>query len=149
MEQIQQDVTPLEIGHVAIVVRDREKAIQQLQSLSGIGPFRLFDSDHPEGMVRGKRTYYKGKIAYAQAGAIEIELIEPGEGESIWWEFLRAKGEGVHHLGMHVSDLDKELARFEKMGIGVLQYGETAHIRIAYMDTEGIAGVILELLQSR
>lgn len=138
-----------EVKHVCMVVRNLEKAMEQLRSLWNIGPFRFIDSDHPEGIVHGKRTHYKGKLAFAQAGPIEIELIEPTEGESIWWEFLRTKGEGVHHLGVFVPDLDKELASYKEKGIRVLQSGETKDIKLAYMDTEAVAGVVVELLQKK
>jgi len=139
----------LDIKHVCLVVRDLEKAMEQLRSLWDIGPFRFIDSDHPEGIVRGKNIHYTGKLAFAKAGDIEIELIEPREGDGIWWEFLRNKGEGVHHFGIFVPNLDKELARFKEKGIRVLQSGESEHVKLAYMDTEGMLGVVIELLQNK
>jgi methylmalonyl-CoA/ethylmalonyl-CoA epimerase len=148
MKRIQKEVTPLKISQFGIVVKDREKSMQQIRSLLGItGPFRLLDLDQPEAIVHGKKTPCKAKLAFAQVGPIEIELIEPGEGESIWSEFLHAKGEGVQHLGIFVSDLNKELAKFMEMGVGVLQSGESEHVKFAYLDTEGIVGVVIELLQ--
>jgi len=149
MEHPQSDLIPFEIRQVGIVVRDREKAMQQLRSLLGIGPFRLLNLDQPEAIVHGKRINCTAKLAFALAGPIEIELIELGEGESIWLEFLRTKGEGVQHLGIFVSDLGKELSRFTEMDIGTLQSGEDKYVRFAYMDTEGIAGVVIELIQRK
>jgi len=139
----------LDIRHVCFVVKNLEDAVATFCSLWDIGPFRFLDSDHPEGIVYGKNVHYKGKLAFAEAGDIEIELIEPTEGESIWMEHLREKGEGVHHLAVSVTNLGKEVARLKKAGIGVLQSGETEHIKLAYMDTEGILGVIIELLQNK
>ncbi len=139
----------LDIKQVCIVVKNLEKAMEKLRSIGEMGPFRFIDLDLPEGIVHGEKTHYKGKLAFAQVGPIGIELIEPTEGESIWWEFLLKKGEGVHHFGIFVADLDKELARFKEMGIGVLQSGETERTKFAYVDTEGIAGVIFELLQNK
>lgn len=139
----------LQIAHVCIVVSDLEAAMERFRSLWAIGPFRVFDSEHPTGTVHGKETRYKGKIAFAQAGPIEIELIQPGEGESIWWEFLRRKGEGVHHVGVFVPDLHEELLQYQKKGIGPLQTGETERVKLAYLDTERIAGMIVELLERK
>jgi len=149
MKNPQSGPVPLEVQQVGIVVRDREETMRQFRSLLGIGPFRVFNLDQPEAIVHGKRIHCGAKLAFAPAGPIEIELIEPGEGESIWSEFLGTKGEGVHHLGIWVSDLDKELSRFTEMGIGTLQSGEDEHVRFAYMDTEGVVGVIIELLQNK
>ncbi len=139
----------LDIQHVCFVVGDLEKAMERFRSYWGISPFRLLDSDHPEGIVHGENTPYKGKLAFAQAGPIEIELIEPTEGESIWREFLRTQGEGLHHLGVFVSNLDQELAMYRDKGIGVLMKGETDHVKLAYMDTRATAGVIVEILQKK
>ena len=95
------------------------------------------------------RSQPRANLAFAQLGSVELELIEPGEGENIYWEFLRAKGEGVHHFGLFVSDIDRELAKFRERGIEVLQSGNTPDARYAYMDTESLAGIILELLQRK
>ena len=147
MKDTQRDITPLEVTQIGIIVRDREKTMQQIRSLLGVDSFRLLDLDQPEAIVRGKKTHCGAKLAFAQVGPIEVELIEPGEGESVWSEFLRTKGEGVQHLGIFVSDLDKELARFMEMGIEPLQSGGDEYVRFAYLDTEGIVGVVIELLQ--
>ena len=75
--------------------------------------------------------------------------IEPGEGESIWREFLNTRGESVHHLGVFVSDLDKEITNYQKNGIGILQTGENERVKLAYMDTEKISGIIVELIEKK
>jgi methylmalonyl-CoA/ethylmalonyl-CoA epimerase len=145
VKQAQRDITPFEVRQVGIVVKDMEKTMQQIRSILGIGPFKLIPG--PEAIINGKKVDCKAKLAFAQSGPIEIELIEPVKGESTWMEFLRAKGEGVHHFGIFVPDIDKELARYIKMGVGVLQSGEDEEVKYAYMDTAGITGVIIELLQ--
>jgi methylmalonyl-CoA/ethylmalonyl-CoA epimerase len=147
MKQNQGNIKPLEITQVGIVVRNRENAMQRIRSLLGIDTFRLLDLDQPEAIVHGKKTPCGAKLAFARVGPVEIELIEPGEDASIWSEFLRAKGEGVQHLGIFVSDLNKELARFKETGIGELQSGGTENVRFVYLDTEGTIGVIIELLE--
>ena len=123
--------------------------MRYLTSLWNLGPFRFQENELADAILRGKQAPLRAKLAFAQAGPVELELIEPGEGENIYWEFLRAKGEGVHHFGVHVSDIQSELARFKKRGIEVLQSGNTPHHSLAYMDTEGIAGVIVELMQRK
>jgi hypothetical protein len=143
------DKKSLEIVQVCIVVRDLEKTIKQLNSLWNVGPFRFLDMDLPDATLRGKKTRLRAKLAFAQVGPVELELIQPGEGESTYSEFLRDKGEGVHHLKIPVSDIKSEVDRLEKRGIEVLQSGNTPDVSFAYMDTEGIAGVILEVLQSK
>lgn len=149
MGQIQPLMDHLEIDQVAIVVRDIEKAVKHLSSLWNMGPFRFQESDVPDAILHGKQTPLRAKLAFVQAGPIELELIEPGEGENIYREFLRAKGEGVHHFRLMVSDIESEVAKWVERGIGVLQSADTPRVRFAYMDTEGIIGIIIELLQRK
>lgn len=139
----------LEIAHMCIVVSDLNRAMESCRSLWSIGPFRVFDFNPIAGTVRGKKKHYNGKIAFAQAGPIEIELIEPEEGESIWWECLHTRGESVHHLGVFVTDLDQEITKYKKNGIGILQTGENERVKLAYMDTEKILGIIVELIEKK
>jgi len=145
MARNERKMVPLEIDQVGIVVRDIDKAISQLQSLLGIGPFETREIDRPDAIVHGKQTRVRAKLAFAQAGPVQLELIEPGEGENTYTEFLRSKGEGVHHFGIIVTDMERELARFREKGIKVLQSQGSARGSVAYLDTEELTGVILEL----
>lgn len=149
MDYTDRDKKTLEIIQVGIVVRDLEKAIRQLNSFWNVGPFRFLEIDLPDAILHGKQRRLRAKLAFAQVGPVEMELIEPGEGNNIYGEFLRAKGEGVHHLKIPVSDIESEVSRLKERGIGVLQSGNTPDVSFAYMDTEGIAGVILEMLQRK
>jgi methylmalonyl-CoA/ethylmalonyl-CoA epimerase len=143
------DKRSLEIVQVGIVVRDLEKAIERLNSLWNVGPFRFLEIDLPDAILHGKQKRLRAKLAFAQVGPVELELIQPGEGENIYGEFLRAKGEGVHHLKIPVSDIKSEVARLKERGVEVLQSGDSPQVSFAYMDTEGISGVILEVLQCK
>ena len=140
---------PLEIDQVCLVVRDLEKTVDRLRDLMNLGPFQFKETDRPDAVVHGKRTHVRARRAYTQAGPVELELIEPGEGENAFREFLDNHGEGVHHFGILVTDLEQALARFEEKGIGVLQQWERGRTRLAYLDTEASLGVILELRRRR
>ena len=60
----------------------------------------------------------------------------------------RRRGEGIHHLGFFVKDIEKELDRLKKEGIKVLERGEVLGVaKFAYLDTEKALGFILELIQ--
>jgi 4-hydroxyphenylpyruvate dioxygenase-like putative hemolysin len=145
----QKIVKPLKIDQVCLVVKDLKKFASQLESLLNIGPFEFKETDRPDAILRGEKTHVRAQRAYAQAGPMELELIEPGEGDNAFREFLHNKGEGVHHFGILVSDMEAELARFKEQGVKVLQSWESARTRIAYLDTEGILGVVLELRQRK
>jgi methylmalonyl-CoA/ethylmalonyl-CoA epimerase len=140
---------PLEIFQVALVVRNIETTIEKLNSLWKIGPFEIRTSDVPDAMVHGRKTRVKNRLAFAKAGPVDLELIEPQEGDNIYWEFLRDRGEGVHHLKIPSSDFERDLASVREKGIGVLQSADTQRVSYAYLDTEPVVGVIFELLQRK
>ena len=136
-----------DLGHIGIVVRDVEKAADFYTATLGIGPFHIFELTVPAERTKEKAAAAKLKLGMAQLGQITFELIEVVEGETIHKEFLDAKGEGLHHLGFDVADLDQELVKLERHGISVLTAGKFAGGGFAYLDSKKTNGVIIELVQ--
>lgn len=87
------------------------------------------------------------EIRVAQVGQVELELIQPLEGESIYKEFLEKKGEGLHHLSFFVHDIDEEEARLTKQGFKALASGRRPGGGFTYFETDRVGGVVMELIQ--
>ena len=137
------------IGQVGIVVKDAEKTAEYYSSTFGIGPFTIQDLDMRGVMLRGKPTTGNVRIAMAQMGPIQIELIQVLEGAEFYAEFLHTKGEGLHHLGVFIDDLDTYdglLAELANQGIKPLLSRRGRTVSFAYLDTQAVGGVILELV---
>jgi methylmalonyl-CoA/ethylmalonyl-CoA epimerase len=137
--------------HVSVVVRDIEKAIEFYQSL-GIGPFQSLVG--PSGptrltrkMIRGKPADYQIDLRSAEIGQLQSEVVQPLEGETPIKEFLEKRGEGIHHVGFFVDDLDRETAKMAEEGFEITQSGETPEVRWAYFDTDVVGGVVIELME--
>lgn len=139
--------------HVSVVVRDMNKAIEYYKTL-GIGPFPPFIG--PSGTtpltgktVRGKPVDYIVDLRLAEGGVgqLQFEVIQPLEGKTPVKEFLEKKGEGIHHLGFFVDDLDKETAKMAEKGFTITQTGETPEVKWAYFDADAVGGVVIELMQ--
>ena len=66
-------------------------------------------------------------------------------------ESLRVKGEGMQHLRCCVDDVDAVLAEFAKDGIEPVFYQEVEGMGkiFAYLNTDQVGGVMLELLNSQ
>jgi methylmalonyl-CoA/ethylmalonyl-CoA epimerase len=127
------------VDQIGIVVRDMEATMKFYEKMFGIEPFPTVESEIDSAKLR---------IGLLQLGEVQIELIQVLEGESIHSKFLEEKGEGLHHLGFFVQDIEKELAQLEKQGVKVLERGEVLGVvKFAYLDTEKTLGVILELIQ--
>ncbi|MBI4216052.1 MAG: VOC family protein [Chloroflexi bacterium] len=137
------------LGQVGVVVRDIERVMAHYTETFGLGPWRTTTVDTVS-QYRGQPRPLKMKLAFASLGPVQLELIQPlGEEESIYSEFLKAKGEGVQHLGFYFDSLEKAIADFRAAGIGVVQGRWSKEGGFAYMDTEAVGGVCLELLQRR
>lgn len=74
----------------------------------------------------------KTKLAFTSIGPLQIELIQSVEGKTFYADFLEKHGEGIHHLGVRVDDIDATTANLGKKGVKVL-FGRRG--RFAYMDT--------------
>jgi 4-hydroxyphenylpyruvate dioxygenase-like putative hemolysin len=141
-----------EITQIGIVVKNLQKAMENYWETLGIGPWRIFTYQPPafkEPTIRGKPMNYSMKIALAQIGSLQIELIEPLEGPSIYKEFLRQRGEGVHHIQSRPKDLSETLGSFKKSGVNVLMSGKFGEGAFYYMDSEPVLGIIIEVVERR
>lgn len=139
-----------EITQIGIVVKNLQKAMENYWKTLGIGPWRIFTFQPPafeEPMIRGKPMNYSMKIALAQIGSLQIELIEPLEGSSIYKEFLRQRGEGLHHMQSRPKDLNETLESFKKSGVNVLMSGKFGEGAFYYMDSEPVLGIIFEVVK--
>ncbi len=135
--------------HIGVVVRDMNKTIDRLNAL-GIGPFkpRILPPDAQE-KYRGKPFIPSQRVAIqiTQIGNMELELIQPIDGESPHQEFLDEKGEGIQHLGFIVDNLEEDVNCLTAEGSSILL---TSQFKggggVAYLDLD-VAGLIVELVQ--
>lgn len=137
---------------VGIVVRDLEKSMKHYATVLGVGPWEVMtldDSFFVEPTYRGRPAKHRFKVALGMSGAMQIELIQPVDGESIYADFLNEHGEGLHHLGhIRVEDLPRAIKEFEKQGAPCIQGGRLPDGGgYAYMDTTASLGVITELIE--
>jgi methylmalonyl-CoA/ethylmalonyl-CoA epimerase len=135
--------------HIGLVVRDMNKTVERLATL-GIGPFtpRMPPPDAEE-TYRGKpfEPSQRVKIQITHIGDMELELIQPIDGESPHQEFLDQKGEGIQHLGFMVANLEDDVKRLTKQGSEILltsQFKEGGGV--TYLDLNA-AGLVVELVQ--
>ena len=139
------------VDQIGVIVRDMEHAVKHYESL-GIGPFTpLKNIATKERKVLGKKidpNAFRLQVLVAKLGSVDLELIQPIEGESLWKEFLDKRGEGINHLGFFVDDIEKEETKLADKGFQVLystrfQSGGGA----AYFDSGKVGGVLFELIQ--
>lgn len=135
------------IYQLGFVVSDIEKACEYYTSKLGIGPFTILDEiDMGGAILRGKPISTKIKVAFAKSGEVELEFIQPLEGDNLYTEFLAKKGEGIHHVAFQIEDMDAALAEFSRKGLEPVFHHDMGFMKFAYFDTSEFGGLMLELL---
>ena len=141
-------------GHAmqsAWVVDDIDAAVQAWLTV-GIGPFFMVEYTpdlFENSTYRGSPSPISMKIALAQAGDIQIELIQPtGEQKNIYRDTVPAGTTAFHHLCYWTQDLQAEVASLVAQGYEVAASGQVAGggATFAYVDTSPVLGHMTELL---
>ena len=138
------------IDQVCLVVRDFQKTIEHYWNSFGIGPWKIVlleERVRREMTIKRIPAKYRIYVAMCQLENIYFEVIQPLSGDTAFEEFLEQKGEGLHHLGFFVEDLDLEMKRLETKGFGTVQSGRFQGGGFSYLDTQEEFGTILEIIE--
>ena len=133
---------------IALVVQDIEATMRTYVNEYGIGPWDVyeFNSDTVRDMREGGEPVERSwRLALAQVGQLQWELIQPLDEDSIYARFLAEKGEGVHHVGVAVPSFGATIDELGERGRGVVFGGEYKGINFAYLATDGDLGLITEI----
>ncbi len=139
------------LHHICIVVNDIEKTKSYYESI-GIGPWIEYPPlvEYTKLNVMDEKGFFASRFVYTKIGDLQLQLVQPGEGKTIYKEFLEKKGEGVFHIGFEVADIstaDKQLA---ENGLQILASGRRDDgSGFSYYDTRQHAGVTLLVRQTK
>jgi hypothetical protein len=136
---------------IGVVVKDLEETVSRL-SAYGIGPFepKMPPADAQE-EFRGQPFTAQGRVMIkaVQLGNVELELIQPVAGDSPHMEFLKEKGEGLHHLGFAVENVNQTAEDLQQKGASQMLTAKFNGVpAVAYMDLN-IAGIIVEMCRKK
>jgi methylmalonyl-CoA/ethylmalonyl-CoA epimerase len=153
---IMSDLPPLisnvELDQIGIVVRDLRSVTEELTRLFGIGPFRIFEwpieGVDPQATYHGQPANFRLLLAFVTVGKIQIEIVQPLEGQNIYSDFLRDHGPGLHHFRLSIPGFEKGVEAMIGAGIENIASGTGVHVgsKWAYFDTTcQVEGVVVEL----
>jgi len=132
--------------HLGLVVADTDRTIDFYSKTMGLGPFRTNVFPMNRAFYREARIEASFKASFCDLGETELRLYQVLEGDNPLSESLGASGEGMHHLALHVSDLEARLEQLASAGI------ETGWIvpeaGIAHLETKAIGGMTFALHQA-
>ena len=134
---------------IGIVVSSVDAAAKNYATLLGITDWKInyVDTDDGKGRnfrVGGKEVAVKAKIAWAEIGDIELELIEPQDDSSIYAEYLRSNGPGVHHLMFGTDNYQRTVEEMRRHGVENFAIGELQATEFQLFDTRQMLGTICE-----
>lgn len=142
------------VDQIAVVVRDLDASMKRYVEEFGIGPWQIYTFGPDlltEMTFRGKDQPYRMKLALATVGETMYELIESVEGPNTYEEFLNEHGEGLHHFGYFVEDIDAAIREMEEKGYPLLQsgrgFGTNDDGAYAYFETQDALGCIAEAIE--
>ena len=142
------------VAQVAIIVEDLDKTVESYWKLFGIGPWHFYTYGKPlvkRMTYHGEPSEYTMRVALSYLGPTRIELIQPLEGDTVYADFVKEHGYGVHHFGVLVEDMESALAEAKAAGLEMTMdgagFGRDADGHYAYLDTEGKIGVTIELIE--
>lgn len=132
----------LGIDHIAIAVKELNKAVETFKKILGIDPVKI--EEVPEEKVR---------IAMFKVGDVYIELLQGTDPESSVSKFIEKRGEGIHHIALRVESAEKASEELRAMGLNVL-YEKPKVVSggeriINFVHPKSVHGVLLEVVERR
>ena len=92
----------------------------------------------------------KVKVAMVPLGESRIELLEATSADSVIAKFIEKRGEGLHHVALHVPDLTQAVDQLKKTGTRFvseeIKIGAGGHAYV-FVHPSSTGGVLLELVQ--
>jgi methylmalonyl-CoA/ethylmalonyl-CoA epimerase len=100
----------------------------------------------PEELVEAEKV----RLAMVPLDGSRIELLEPTESDSPIGRFLEKRGEGLHHVALHVNDIAGTVERLRTAGTRFIsdeiKVGAGGHLYV-FVHPSSAGGVLLELCE--
>lgn len=128
------------IDHVAIVVKDVEKAVKSYADMFG---FKVVER------MAGPSNEFTSVMI--QSGDIRVELFQPLKEGTSFSRFLEEKGGGLHHVSLVTDDIEKEIKELEARGTKLIdkQPRQLPNSRIAFVHPSSAENVLIELVERK
>jgi hypothetical protein len=147
---------PPSITHFGAIVWDAA-AVSAYWERLGFPPFPMqHATPRADERYRGEPLSLAFEVGFQRHAQLRYEWVSPPPSPpNIYADFLnKHHSEGVQHIGMLVDDLSKSISAFEELGYRVHQSGAWGDLgkpgsgQYAYMDTDRIGGISLELIRA-
>jgi methylmalonyl-CoA/ethylmalonyl-CoA epimerase len=131
----------VDVDHLGMAVTSLAAAVPKWEKLLGA------PASAPE-EVASQRV----RVAFLEAGATHIELLEPTSPDSAVGRFLASRGEGMHHLAFAVPNVNAQLAELIRRGERVIDREGRPGARgriVGFAHPSAFGGVLVEFVEHR
>ena len=133
---------------LGFVVDDVLATAARWANVHGVGPFHVLPPIESACTYRGAESGFEVQVAVAQAGPVQIELIEQRCDRASVYRDLIAKGDsGFHQLCTVSPDYDGKKAHYERLGYPLVTEVVGMGTRTAYYDTVDDFGFYTEVVE--
>jgi len=130
-------VPKFEFDHVAVAVHSIKPALKLFRD--ALGAEYLMGGDE-----RGVWRW----VQFRYPGGGKIELLEP-LGEGFLEDFLRSRGEGLHHITFKTDDIEAAIAHLEGLGFELVDINTgNPHWKEAFLRPSKSHGTLIQIAQS-
>lgn len=114
----------------------------------GIGPFHVLPIVEQRANYGGVTRSIQIQVAVAQAGPVQIELIQQHcRTPSIFQDWSRGGVSTFHQIATVTDDYDHKKAGFEALGYTIAAESDAGQFRVAYVDTSKDFGFYTEIVE--
>jgi hypothetical protein len=133
---------------LGFVVDDLIAAAERWVRVFGVGPFHVLPRIEIASTYRGADSMVDMQVAVAQAGPVQIELIQQYCDRPSIYRDLFAVGEtGLHQLSTVTTGYDAKKAHYESLGYELASEIEARGQRVAFFDTVADFGFMVEVTE--
>lgn len=131
------------IEHIGIVVKELEKSLLPYQEL-----LQLELKEIEEIEVQGSIN----RVAFLAIAGVNIELVETSATTGLVADFLRGKGEGIHHIAFKVENLETLFNELKSKGTKFI-WDKIIHgsrgSKVAFFEPQQFHGIYIELVEKQ
>ena len=131
------------IDHVGVACRDLDKSIGLYQATFGLEVVSL--------EVHEAQGVREAMLRVAAGAASYVQLLEPLGPDTPVGKFIARRGEGLHHVGYGVADINEALSAIGASGVRLIderpRHGSMG-ASIAFLHPADLGGVLTELVQA-
>jgi hypothetical protein len=140
------------VGQLGIISPDIQGALPGVAAAFNLRSWYEPQYAEKKFIVEGEAVDLDFNLVFAYSGRLQIEIIEEkSQKAAIFKDHLDQQGQGIHHLGFFIADMDAKLKVARQLGLDILFESQFktvggGSVHFAYLDTREQCGIILEII---